>query len=430
MGCIVEFLKRCVSKKKIRYTEDGFDLDLTYIKPNIVAMGFPSENLEGVYRNHIEEVVRFLDTRHPDHYKVYNLCSERHYDPSKFNNRVATYPFDDHNAPPFELIKPFCDDVDKFLKEDEKNVAFIHCKAGKGRTGVMICSYLLHNDHFKESKDALKYYGDARTRNAKGVTIPSQRRYVLYYNHLLRHGLTYTRTMVLVKGFQMWPTPTLQNSTCNPFYIIWQQKVKLYQSKVTEAKKTSTGFTFEVTQPIPICGDIRVEFFHKDMFKKERMFQFWFNTFFVSQAAVTGEIYEDEPTLKTFEIDSDLRYFDVGKPELDKAHKDDREKIYPSNFTIRVLYSEVGLEAPSSASLPRKPAKKTGTKHRKSRSMDSFDSIINNSGEYEEDNFSDTDNEEEWQKEAQQSNQKDWEKETHQSNANEWQNEAQQSTYV
>ena len=84
----------------------------------------------------------------------------------------------------------------------------------------MICSYLLHNELFKESKDALKYYGDARTRNAKGVTIPSQRRYVLYYNHLLRHHLTYTRTMVLVKGFQMWPIPALQNSTCSKQIVL------------------------------------------------------------------------------------------------------------------------------------------------------------------------------------------------------------------
>lgn len=94
---------------------------------------------------------------------VFHSCSERSYDCKKFKQRVATYAFEDHNPPPLDLIKPFCDDVHTWLTENEKNVAVIHCKAGKGRTGVMVSCYLLHSKQFGTGTDALNFYGNERT---------------------------------------------------------------------------------------------------------------------------------------------------------------------------------------------------------------------------------------------------------------------------
>ncbi|KCV73155.1 hypothetical protein H696_00701 [Fonticula alba] len=375
------FARKLVSKKKRRFvTKDdgGFDLDLTYVTPNIIAMGFPSESFEGVYRNPMSSVVRFLDSRHPERYRVYNLCSERCYDPSKFYGRVARFPFDDHNAPMLSLIPAFCEDAASWLSQHPDNVIAVHCKAGKGRTGVMICAYLLYSRQWQVAAEALAFYGAARTENGKGVTIPSQQRYIDYFAMMLSEleaaghtlplislerpaPLSPTSLGTVVAAITDGPLPVapltvpapyryvprtllLENivlgdllvgssSSLHPFAVVYCNEQKIDTTApftVTSTCKKTVSLT--LSPPLPVFGDVRVEFFTKDKFKKsEKLFHMWFNTFFIPADGVLS----------------------VPKSGIDKACKDKKHAVYSENLSIKISLSvPVGSEDVSIWSAP------------------------------------------------------------------------------
>ena len=182
-------MKRLVSKQKRRLQDDKFDLDMSYITQRVIAMGFPSVGCETIYRNSLTDVVNFFHVKHNDKVKIYNLCLEkdRIYNKNLFSkSSVGLFPATDHNPCPIKLILEFCIDICLYLLKNPNSVAAVHCKAGKGRTGVMICSYLVFSNLCESSDKAFRYYARIRTKNNTGVTIPSQKRYIKYFETFLQ----------------------------------------------------------------------------------------------------------------------------------------------------------------------------------------------------------------------------------------------------
>lgn len=181
-------IKRLVSKNKRRYEDEYYDLDMAYITDRVIAMGFPSSGCETLYRNSISDVIQFFHQYHHDKVKIYNLCLEndRIYPKSQFQRgEVGLFPALDHNPCPIKLILEFCIDICLYLIKNREGIAAVHCKAGKGRTGVMICSYLIFSNICSSSEKAFRYYARIRTKDNTGVTIPSQRRYIKYFETFL-----------------------------------------------------------------------------------------------------------------------------------------------------------------------------------------------------------------------------------------------------
>jgi len=317
-------IKKLVSKNKKRFSEDGFDLDLTYITDRVIAMGFPAESLEKIYRNNMLEVQTFFNRRHTGHYKIYNLCSERTYRQHAFQE-VGNYPFDDHMAPPFDILFEFCKDVDDWLRLHPENVAGIHCKAGKGRTGVMICCYLLFCNKFSTADESLEFYARTRTYDGKGVTIRSQRRYVRYFESFLKNfhivGQPLPERRVQIVKLRLRTIPKLNFfGKCEPWFVISNSEEDYVSTKYKNPPelKSSMEFADLICEDLVLKGDVLITFYNRSSLNsKEKLFHLWFNTSFLTSQP------EDS--------------IEFTKTELDGISKKLAKKLSPS-FVLEIFY--------------------------------------------------------------------------------------------
>jgi len=312
----LDYIRSLVSKKKCRYMKEGFDLDLSYVGPRLIAMGFPSEGVESAYRNPMPEVQRFLESKHGGHFAVYNLCSERAYPEDRFPI-VKRFPFDDHNPCPFDILVDFCKDVKNYLDENPKNVAAIHCKAGKGRTGLTISAYLLYAGIEKTADDALRYFASKRTKDGKGVTIQSQRRYVRYFEEYVKLRRSNNRPPDVTLMLYTIKLRNVTKSSEEIYFTVTNQgksykSEKILMDRLNHKSASMKWIEFSLARsPIPLHKDVKIAFYKGR--NHEKMFHFWFNTWFVHEL-----------------------FLRVEKKTIDKASRDKKHKKYHPDLAVEL----------------------------------------------------------------------------------------------
>lgn len=160
----------------------------------------------------------------------------------------------------------------------------------------MICCYLMWSGIVSTAADAMDYYAHMRTFNEKGVTIPSQIRYVRYFELALRTSLSVVKYLnntpvVRLTKIRVSPVPNIGVfGGCTPWVLVncrdGEYKSKYLHELTTY--RTEEAFEIPLSQDCRVRGDFKLTFFTKGMLNKsEKFMHCWLNTYFLPEDGCT-----------------------------------------------------------------------------------------------------------------------------------------------
>lgn len=286
-------------------------------------MAIPATSLESMFRNSMADVAKFMEQRHAGHYAIFNL-TESAYDSKLFVGPVRHMGWLDHNAPPLLKLIEVVTAMHEFLEADPLNVIAVHCKAGRGRTGTAISSYLLYSKLFTIPKDAIDFFNARRSSTGRGVENPSQVRSVEYlHNWMLEavpNALVFKPPILLLRRIIMFPVPKLGlRKGCEPHAEVWQNAQvseelgSTFVSAETKRYHADSAIYMMLEAPrVPLSGDIKVRVYNKSLLSKSEIFSFYFHTAMVpadeSYLDLTADLLDGElATNSAFSPDFKIR---------------------------------------------------------------------------------------------------------------------------
>lgn len=326
----MDYFREIVSKNKNRYKKDGFNLDLSYICPNIIAMAMPSTGFQSLYRNKIEEVSSLIKKNHESKFLIINASNIK-YNYLHFDNKVVTMDWKDHlPCPFFHFLDNLILSI-KFLLKDKKNTVVVHCIGGKGRTGSFINALLLFFEYFDSIDKCNKFYKEKR--GAKVTNILQLKFLQRYENFLLKgisnlnydpmvlHRIIMKSNVEIFKGYEFY----FKIEDYDKNNIIFSDFIK-----VENLKKENELYIWESTHRT-FWGDLNernffIHFYKQRSFGKELLGKIHFNLFFGKSNVFN--IKSDNIQKKSFNIPKKFEISFIFK----KIINDEKKKKWENKF--------------------------------------------------------------------------------------------------
>uniref|UniRef100_A0A4W3JAK4 Auxilin n=1 Tax=Callorhinchus milii TaxID=7868 RepID=A0A4W3JAK4_CALMI len=203
------------------------ELDIAYITSRIIVMSYPADGVELSFKNHIDDVRAFLDSRHLDHYTIFNL-SQKSYRSAKIHNRISECSWPARQAPSLHNLYAVCKNMHHWLQQNPRNVCAIHCMDGCAASAILVSAMFCFCHLFSCPVPALQLFN---VKKPGPVPWPSHRRYIGYICQMVSEKPTLPHTKpIIIKTIIVSPVPCFnkQRNGCRPFLEVFVGETKIF----------------------------------------------------------------------------------------------------------------------------------------------------------------------------------------------------------
>ncbi|XP_067846486.1 auxilin isoform X2 [Heptranchias perlo] len=303
------------------------ELNISYITSRIIVISYPAEGVELSFKNQIDDVRSFLDSRHLDHYTIFNL-SQKSYRSAKFHNRISECSWPARQAPSLHNLYAVCKNIHHWLQQNPKNVCAVHCVDGCPASAILVCAMFCFCHLFSCPVPAIQLLN---IKKPGPVLWPSHRRYIGYICEMVSDKPTLPHCKpLIIKTVTVSPVPCFnkQRNGCRPFFEVFIGETKIFTTAQDYDKmrehRIQEGKVF-ASLGVSAHGDVIVAAFHMRSTIGGRLQAKLTNTQIFQIQVHTGFIAPGTSILK------------FTKPELDAC---DSPEKYPPLFHV-ILEVEV-----------------------------------------------------------------------------------------